>query len=91
MEVEHDDERTKIGPWPYATSGTQSGRKKIAWSDLVFLVRKAGMCSIEHMRYLRRLLTLFHRTRPRPQQLELPFHVKASRRGSLLERRGRAP
>jgi hypothetical protein len=65
-------------------------RTKIARSKLVFLVERGRACSSEHMRYLRRLFTLLRRGRARPQQLELPFHIKGSRRGALLETRRRA-
>jgi hypothetical protein len=42
------------------------------------------------MRYLRRFFRRFLRGREREQQLDLPFHVKASpRRARLLEPRGR--
>jgi len=41
------------------------------------------------MRYLKRLFAYLGRRWARPEQLEFPFHVKASRRATLLRPRGR--
>ncbi len=47
--------------------------------------KAGGPCSIEHMRYFKQLFAFFTRGRPRHEQLQLPFHVKASRRAALLQ------
>jgi hypothetical protein len=62
--------------------------RKSCDSDLLFLAGLAPACSTEHMRYFRQLFAFFTRGRARHEQLQLPFHVKASRRAALLRPRG---
>jgi hypothetical protein len=42
------------------------------------------------MRYFRQFFAFFTRARTRHEQLQLPFHVTASRRAALLRPRGRS-